>query len=126
MSSSPAVKPRTILILPFLVCRLAACAAGQTVFAWHEEGRGVSKNVRFFIVKDTQGFRITGSADVPLPGDPAVACRRVRVKIEGLPAKAWSGDYFFRADNGSFLRYEGSSFGSQKPPQPSIGSPRKV
>jgi hypothetical protein len=60
-------------------------------------------------------FRITGSANVFLPDHPEIACRCFHVKIEGLSARIWAGDYFFRRDDHVFLYYEGHLFGSKKP-----------
>jgi len=61
------------------------------------------------------GFRITESAKGFLPGYPEIACKCFHVKIEGLSARIWSGDYFLRQDDHAFLYYEGHMFGSKKP-----------
>lgn len=60
-------------------------------------------------------FSIVSISDAPLPGAVAAACRRVRVKIESLPAGLWNGNYYMRASDNAFVHYEGFSFGSRKP-----------
>lgn len=60
-------------------------------------------------------FRVISITDTALSGRGRNASRRVRVRIQGLPARIWTGDYFVKADDGVFERFEGYSFGSGKP-----------
>ena len=60
-------------------------------------------------------FLVTKTDTASMPGKPEVACRRFHVKIEGLPACIWAGEYFIRRKDNVFVYYQGFLYGAKKP-----------
>jgi hypothetical protein len=60
-------------------------------------------------------FCVISITNTALPEHPEIVCRRFHMKIEGLPTPFWTGDYYLRKNDNTFMYFEGHSFGAKKP-----------
>jgi hypothetical protein len=60
-------------------------------------------------------FCVTGISNEILPYHPETNCFCFHMNIEGLPGTIWTGDYFIRRKDHTFVHFEGHLYGSKKP-----------